>query len=169
MLNPSGKRGFWCPLSREGYDIDQLDPWFALAESNIVADPPPPPMHIAEQVRKSVLFLGTKEKGKFRPRATAFLVSMAQGTVGFRYLVTADHVVSSLKSKGHEIWLRANRTDGTAQEDDWSLATWFFHPDVGSTDVAIAGIGFTPGEDFRTVSLHGESSMAGNFICSQVA
>jgi len=157
-LTPSGAKMAWSPLDQDGYDVDQLGPAFALPEFRAMPEPANVP--IIEEVRKSVLFVGTREKGKFRPRATAFIVSIADEDVGFRYVVTADHVVSHLLAGGHEIWLRSNKKDGTAQEDNWSKANWMFHPDVGSTDVAIAPIDFSPDEDFRSIVLSGNNSMA---------
>ena len=77
-----------------------LEPWFA---RNFVH-----PMPWPASVAKTVMFIGTRENGRFRPRATAFRVVYEQGGLKFGHLVTAEHVVSGLQSKGHEIWVRAN-------------------------------------------------------------
>jgi hypothetical protein len=119
------------------------------------------PIHFAEQIKKSVLFIGSKENGVFRPRATAFAVSMHEGDVGHRYLVTADHVISNMKAKNLDIWIRGNKKDGTADEHNWSEASWIFHPNDGSTDVAIATVDFTAEEDFKTILVGNGGGMAG--------
>jgi len=150
----------WQPLDVYGrYDPDQLEPYFALPEFDSMADAETP-LHYFDLIKKSVLFIGTKEKGTFRPRATAFVVTIRDQDLGFRYLVTADHVISKLLATNKEIWLRSNRKDGSSQEDNWSGAEWMFHPDVGSTDIAIASINFNADEDFRALLLSGDKSLA---------
>jgi hypothetical protein len=83
-------------------------------------------------------------------------VSIREHDLGFRYIVTADHIIAKLKADGQDIWLRSNRKDGTAQEDNWSVAHWWFHPDVGSTDVAVTTIDFSEVEDVLSIGLHGQ-------------
>jgi hypothetical protein len=146
---------FWVPLENGRYDLDLLTPWFALPEFTDMA--------VNEAVRKCVLFLGTKEKGKFRPRATAFVVSIrAEIDIGWRYLVTAEHVVSGLVSRGHEIWVRSNLKDGTASENKLSNGRWWYHPNNENepTDVALAPVDFSPDEDFLAIPLNSDTSMA---------
>jgi hypothetical protein len=101
-----------------------------------------PVMYVEDMVRKCVLFLGNKDEksGRFIPRATAFVASV----VGFRFLVTAEHNISNFAKKGWEIYIRSNLVNGGVREDDWSRAHWYFHPNIGSTDVAVATVDFTP-------------------------
>jgi hypothetical protein len=120
-------------------------------------------MFVDDNVRKCVFFLGTKENGKFQPRATAFVVAIAdteQG--GFRYLVTAEHVVSGLLSRQKEIWLRSNLKDGTAREVHISPEHWWFHPDneASPTDVAVAGVVFLNDEEYLAIPLNGPYGMS---------
>src|SRR6266436_6320629 len=100
-------------------------------------------MFVNESVKRCVVFLGAKEEGIFRPKATAFYVSIQDHGVGFRYLVTAEHVVSGLQTRGQEIWVRANLKNGRTREDRLSSAEWWMHPGSeteGLTDVASTGL-----------------------------
>jgi hypothetical protein len=112
-------------------------------------------MYIEDVIRQCVLFLGNKDEktGRFIPRATAFVVSIIEGDVGFRYVVTAEHAISGFAEKGWEIYLRGNLTTGGVREDNWAKAHWHFHPDIGSTDVAVATIDFQPDEEFKNIVL----------------
>jgi len=145
---------FWVPLEAGCYDPDATAPWFALPEFAH--------MFVRDDVRKCVLFLGTKEKGKFRPRATAFVVSMIESPqIGFRYLVTAEHVIVGLQEKGKEIWVRSNLKNGTTQENPL-VGRWWFHPDneAAPTDVAVVPIDFSSDEDFLSIPLAGTIGIA---------
>jgi hypothetical protein len=113
-------------------------------------------MFIDDRVRKCVVFLGAKEKGAFRPKATAFYVAIQDHGVGFRYLVTAEHVVSGLQTKGQEIWVGANLTNGSTREDRLSSTEWWMHPGSetkGLTDVALTSVDVAPDEDLLMVPL----------------
>lgn len=111
-------------------------------------------------VRKSVIFIGNKDAktGRFRPRATGFIVEIRQQQVGFRFVVTAEHNIVMMQQKGWEIYFRSNLKDGGAREDSWKDANWWFHPDNerSPTDVAVAGIDFHPEEDFRALLLRSD-------------
>jgi hypothetical protein len=89
------------------------------------------------------MFIGTRENGRFRPRATAFRVVYEQGGLKFGHLVTAEHVVSGLQSKGHEIWVRANLPgDQETAEFPIDPSLFYFHPDdEHPTDVAVLPMG----------------------------
>lgn len=64
------------------------------------------------------------------------------------YLVTARHVVESIRSKGlSEVWLRLNHTDGTSKWFSSSLEQWFVHEADGSIDAAILRAGIPDGFD----------------------
>lgn len=103
-------------------------------------------MYVEDTVRKCVLFLGNKDarSGQFIPRATAFVASVVEGGLGFRFIVTAEHCIAGFAEKGWELHIRTNLVSGAVREDNWSKAHWYFHPNVGSTDVAIATIEFSP-------------------------
>jgi hypothetical protein len=110
-------------------------------------------MHVPEKVRRSVVFLGSKnEHGVFIPRATAFLVqSHSKGDDHvFPHLVTAEHVVSGMQAKGLEIFVRINLKKDVAEAagEDASVVSmeghsdWYFHPDTSQqSDVAVATVG----------------------------
>ncbi len=112
-------------------------------------------MYVDDMVCKCVLFLGNKDEksGRFIPRATAFVASVVEGSIGFRFLVTAEHNISAFAEKGWETYIRSNLVNDGVREDDWSKAHWYFHPNIGSTDVAVATVDSTPEEDFRNILL----------------
>lgn len=133
------------PLEGPGrYNVDCLEPsWLEK------------PMFVPEEIRQSVVFLGNKDAltGRFHPRGTGFIVSIHENKIGFRYLVTADHNIAAFAKRGWDIYLRSNTKEGGAREDNWGPAHWYFHPDVGTTDVAITPIDFHPEEEFKTILL----------------
>jgi hypothetical protein len=112
-------------------------------------------MFVDENVKRCVVFIGTKENGHFRPKATAFYVSIEDHGLGFRYLVTTEHVVSGLQSRSYQIWVRSNLKDGTTREDHLGSAQWWMHPGSGAgrTDVALMSADFASEEDFLTIPL----------------
>lgn len=120
-------------------------------------------MLVPDMVRQCVLFLGNKDDktGRFRPRATAFVVSIHEGGIGFRFLVTAEHNVAGFKQKNWDIYVRSNLINGGVREDNWTNANWAYHPDVGSTDVAVAPIDFRPDEEFKSILLRTDNPLSG--------
>ena len=97
-------------------------------------------MHVPQRVRKNVVFIGVEEHGRFIPKATAFIVSCDLGGKRFDHFVTAEHVIVGLQTKGYERPLiRLNLSNGGGAV---ALPTiydaWFFHPDPGSTDIAVS-------------------------------
>jgi hypothetical protein len=128
-------------------------------------------VNISEDTRKCVAFLGARRKGKFVPLATVFFVSYTQGQHQFNHIVTAEHVVSGILTKGEEMWMRANVVGGDTAEIPIPPHAFFFHPNADNepTDVAVAPIGTgyvnqTSGEtiqlDVRAFALNGENSFA---------
>src|SRR5580658_376217 len=105
-------------------------------------------MHVPEKIRRCVIFLGSKnEHGVFIPRATAFLVySHSKGDdTAFPHIVTAEHVVSGMQTKGLEIYSRVNLKKEWAERTGEGFAVvslkektdWYFHPDPSQpSDVA---------------------------------
>lgn len=119
-------------------------------------------MFVSDFVRQSVLFLGNKDAktSKFHPRATAFVVSIHEGGIGFRFIVTAEHAIAGFSKKGWDIYVRSNLINGGIREDNWVNGRWYCHPNVGSTDVALAPIDFNPDEEFKSILLRTDGSMA---------
>ena len=60
-------------------------------------------LQIPSELKNNVVFLGVMEGDVYRPKATGFIVCthMKYGTV--LQLVTAEHVIVGLRSKGHKI------------------------------------------------------------------
>jgi hypothetical protein len=133
-------------------------------------------MALSDSLRKSVLFIGVRQGDKFKPRATGFLCSWLQGTMRFQYLVTAEHVISGLLTKGWEIWASVNMQNGDVGEFKISHDQFCFHPDEASkTDVAVCGLsdvlnasdtGEAVRMDVRAIPLNGPGSLA---LTQQVA
>jgi hypothetical protein len=112
-------------------------------------------MLVPDFVRQCVLFLGTRDTktSRFIPKATAFVVSIHEPGIGFRYIVTAKHNVENFTKFGWTMHIRSNLWNGGVREDDWSAARWYFHPGPASIDVAVATITFDPAEEYRTIVL----------------
>jgi hypothetical protein len=120
-------------------------------------------MLVPDEVRQSVLFLGNKDatSGRFRPRATAFVVSIYEGGLGFRFVVTAEHNLIGFAEKNWEIYIRSNLKNGGVREDNWNHAHWYHHPVIGSTDIAVATIDFSPEEEFKQIVLRKDTAADG--------
>jgi hypothetical protein len=110
---------------------------------------------VPDFVRQCVLFLGSKDgkTGHFIPRATAFVVTIQEANLGFRYVVTAAHAIESFHKRGLELFIRSNLTNGGVREDSWKSARWFSHPGPEPTDIAAASIDFLPEEEFQAIVL----------------
>ncbi len=108
------------------------DPWFAARGM--------PDMLVPDWVKKNVVFIGTKQDGKFIPRATGFLVGFEDQQFMFTYVVTAEHVIAALQTEGHDIYCRFNRTDHGVEYLKVPPDYWYFHPNENErTDVALFG------------------------------
>lgn len=111
-----------------------------------------------------------RERGRFFPKATAFFVSYFQDDYQFDHLVTAEHVVSGLLTKGHEIWLRVNLHGGGVAEVALEAHEFRFHPEaeIDPTDVAVIPFkgdltgsdGSCASADYRTIPINGPLSLA---------
>jgi hypothetical protein len=121
-------------------------------------------MLVPERARKCVAFIGIKQGGQFRPRATAFLVEVEDQQGRWKYLVTAEHVISLLQNNCHEIWLRANeRGDRPPWEEKVAPDSWWFgHRDRNGllTDVAVAPIALNAESELDAVPINGQRSVA---------
>jgi hypothetical protein len=100
-------------------------------------------------ILKCVAFLGVKERGVFRPRATCFFVQYTEFQWRFDHLVTAEHVVSGLTAKGHDIWLRINLLNGETEEIQIDPGAFRYHPrnEEEPTDVAVVPFRMTYQDD----------------------
>jgi hypothetical protein len=127
-------------------------------------------MLVPDFVRQCVLFLGIKdtETSRFIPKATAFVVSIFEQGCGFRYIVTAKHNVENFTKFGLTMFIRSNLRNGGVREDDWSAARWYFHPDLASTDVAVATITFDTAEEYRTIVLRTDAPNKGTVATTEV-
>lgn len=137
-----------------GYDRDP-DPYFVDRERKL---------NITDRALKGVAFIGIRKGGVFLPRATCFFIRISQGGFQFGHLVTAEHVVSGLLTKGHDLWLRLNTKDGGTAEHKLDPTQFYYHPDTERepTDVAVYPITTSLGEldadqlDVAFMSLDGE-------------
>jgi hypothetical protein len=73
-------------------------------------------MPFPDEIRKCAAFIGIIKDDKFLPRATGFAVSWIDQGTSFRYFVTAEHVISGLSLKGHQICIRVNLRNGETAE-----------------------------------------------------
>jgi hypothetical protein len=140
-----------------GYDRNP-DPYFADGERGV---------NISDKALKSVAFIGIRKDGKFLPRATCFFVNYIEDQRSFDHIVTAEHVVSSLITAGHDIWLRVNLVNGTTHEFSLNHDEFYFHPDNERepTDVAVCPLrtlyieeGEAKAFDVASLRLLGENS-----------
>lgn len=99
-------------------------------------------MLVPNKVRKGVVFLGTGEGDRFKPRATGFIVSVKHSGRFFWHVVTAQHCIGKLYDKGNDIiWGRLNLVAGGVEDFPIPYKTWFHHPDgVEAIDVAVVPI-----------------------------
>jgi hypothetical protein len=105
-------------------------------------------MRVADDVRKSVVFIGVMEFGRFVPKATGFLVltrpddrhlpPQKQCPVNFPFLVTAEHVVSMLQLNGANLFCRMNLHSGGIVIEPMADVHWLSHPGPDKlSDVAV--------------------------------
>ena len=103
-------------------------------------------MLVNDEVRKCVAFLGMRlADNSFRFAGSAFFFGHARedGSANPVFVVTAKHVIDSIRSKGiTEVFLRMNLKAGGSEWLRTDLDKWFVHPTDASIDVAIyeAGI-----------------------------
>jgi hypothetical protein len=122
-------------------------------------------MQVPDDIRKSVVFLGIKprdkdgKEGKFVAKATGFAICQEEHGMRLGYLVTAQHVVSGLMTKGHDIWMRTNLKNGECDETKIPSDSWHYHPGRES-DVATIMIKDWEESDTRVLSLNGPRGIA---------
>jgi len=112
-------------------------------------------MYVDDMIQQCVLFLGNKDErtGGFIPRATAFVISIMDRDIGFRYVVTAEHNIACFRQRNWDMYFRSNLVNGGVREDSWANSHWYFHPNPGSTDVAVTPIDFLPEEEYKQIVL----------------
>lgn len=99
-------------------------------------------MQVPPEVKRSVTFVCCKtSKGK-KVAGTAFFVSMPFEDMpdrDFVYLVTAKHVIESIKEHSLDelVHIRLNLKEGGYDFMGISFDTWYYHPNDSSIDVAV--------------------------------
>jgi hypothetical protein len=127
-------------------------------------------VNISDDALRSVAFIGIRKDGKFLPRATCFFADWIEDQHHFDHLVTAEHVVSGLLTRGHDIWLRVNLVNGKTAELKLDSQTFRYHPKNGlePTDVAVYPFisrlidertGEATDADIRSFPLNGEGGL----------
>ncbi len=122
-----------------GYHAESTQPWF-LRESRFLAhDREDARMLVPNVVRKTVVFIGARRGKKFKPLATGFVVSVVTGGYRFIHIVTAEHVLVGMQSKGiDKPSIRVNLVEGGTDIFDAEYNKWFYHPDVAKTPTDVA-------------------------------
>jgi hypothetical protein len=67
-------------------------------------------VRIDKRIRKSVIFLGSSDRGTFVPAGTAFITLLSYDGQGFQTLVTAKHVIDMIPGK--TVYARLNTIEG---------------------------------------------------------
>jgi hypothetical protein len=97
-------------------------------------------MSVAEQMRKSVAFIGCPlAGGEFFIAGTVFFFGVeTEDGQRHLYAVTAKHVIDGLRKKGvKDVGIRVNVIDGGSQYYMTRIDDWYFDKDDHSFDVAI--------------------------------
>jgi hypothetical protein len=121
-------------MQESWYNVDHI-PWTYQIEAAEEG------MRVADKVLKCVVFVGVKKPGGFDVLGTGFIIMVRQRHVGFQYIVTAQHVLNSLKEP---ISIRVNRKNGEAEPIEPPRG-WYYHPDHSRyVDAAVAPILLQP-------------------------
>jgi hypothetical protein len=105
-------------------------------------------VQVPDNIRKSVVFLGSNQEGKFYPRGTAFLVSYPSAVderFSTIYLVTARHVITRTSYADDEglVRIRYNKKFGGTDFANTPTSVWLDHPNVvEDVDVLVAPVLF---------------------------
>jgi hypothetical protein len=100
-------------------------------------------MDIAERARKSVVFIGAKDKisGTFIPLGTGFLAVKQCKDIQFQHVITARHVLDMVV--GDEVAIRVNIKDGGSDIATVPKKSWYLHPGTDPyIDVAVCPMMF---------------------------
>ena len=94
-------------------------------------------MFVPDAIRRCVVFLGVQyAEGRFKPKATGFLVDAGEGDSLRTHLVTAEHVISELHkataSNANTIAARLNTANGGSEIVSLSGAHWCLIPTLSS-------------------------------------
>lgn len=113
------------------------------------------PMYLPPEILKTVLFIGIMDDGKFIPKATAFAVYHDYQGFTFSDLVTAEHVITGLHTKGHKIYIRANLVGGSVREFEVPFDKWHCYPnDEGERLSDVAAVPINPVGVYDDVPYH---------------
>lgn len=117
-------------------------------------------MRINELTRKSVIFLGIRDlSGEFVPYGTGFFVMWLHDELLFVYIVTARHVLESMKATKRPLVARINGNQGTALVGDIDADHWVFHLTESKCDIAVTHFtGSTDDFDMRAIILNGSNN-----------
>jgi hypothetical protein len=97
-------------------------------------------MIVPAEVRKCVAFVGARAMdGTIRLAGTAFFLGrlINDGRNSFHYIITAKHVIDTIRDRGETPLMRINLINGDAAWVNASLDDWRFHPDDNEVDVAV--------------------------------
>jgi hypothetical protein len=103
-------------------------------------------MDIAERARKSVVFIGAKDKvsGTFTPLGTGFLAVKECKDIQFQHVITARHVLDMIA--GDDVFIRVNTKTGGSDIAFNKKADWYKFPGPdekrGYLDVAVCPMMF---------------------------
>lgn len=113
-------------------------------------------MRVSDRIKKCTVFIGMAESRGFVPIATGFLIAKPiDGGQAFQYLVTAQHCIVS----GKKLYVRINKTDGSAAVFEIPHDKWFYHPDVTRViDVAVMPI-LLPADIYDIASINADEEV----------
>jgi hypothetical protein len=85
-------------------------------------------MDIAERARKSVVFIGAKDKrsGAFTPLGTGFLAVKRCHEIQFQHVITARHVLDMIA--GDDVSIRVNVKEGGSEIASIPKKSWYMFP-----------------------------------------
>jgi len=108
-------------------------------------------MDIPPEILKCVVFVGYRKNGQSEKFAgSAFFLGRASDNSACAHVVTARHVVDSIRGKQlGTVLLRVNSRSGTARWLETSIKDWTPHPDK-CVDVAVLRFEFTDDLDHAT-------------------
>lgn len=121
-------------------------------------------MRVPDLVKDCVVFLYVDDKNHgMRPGGTAFVVGRNDSALGYRYLVTARHVIESIGgcSTDGAVHIRYNTEGGQVGWVQTNLEEWHFHPTDEVADVAVLPFGGWHDAEYALVPISpGESERA---------
>ena len=87
-------------------------------------------MHVSDKVRKTVVFVGVAHETGFEPYGTAFIMVNKVGEHAYQTIVTAKHVIQTIKAHGKKfVHLRVNTWSDGPRIMTSPIEEWLDHPD----------------------------------------